>query len=107
MDMRCTTLSRSTADQQAARRLLRLLESGQDVRCRLVKRVRRSILDGYENALKWHVAIDRLLDELAIDGDALRHGASVRLMPGENLIPGDPAAERQDDHHQHQQADEA
>ena len=61
---RRTSNQRSATDRQCARRFLRLLQLGTDLRRAKVKHLRRSIEQGsYENDLKLNIAADRLFDD--------------------------------------------
>ncbi len=67
IDLTNPRISRTQLDRATAAHFMTLLRSGDDVRARKTRRTRAAIkVKTYENDLKLDVAIDRLLDELAI-----------------------------------------
>jgi len=61
-----TKAKRTRADSALARQMLRQLKDSRDVRARKVRRIGAAIrADRYENALKWNVALDRMIEDAA------------------------------------------
>ena len=56
---------RQQREKALAAKMLRQLREGKDARPRKIRRIGAAIRAGrYENALKWDVALDRVIDEM-------------------------------------------